>query len=122
MTRPPVRDGTVGLNGLMLLFGKLAVTPAHDPHRNFQSAKVPVSVENSCLDVEEAATPTLSSNFSSARDLDEDVEMVDAFEAPYLRPAGLPTWLTDYGYSWSFGMLNHVDQDVKMVNTWDIDP
>ncbi|KAF8512758.1 hypothetical protein BU17DRAFT_69104 [Hysterangium stoloniferum] len=47
------------------------------------------------------ATLTLSSNFSSAQDLDQDVEMADAFEMPfeaYLRPAGLPTWLTDYGY------------------------
>ncbi|KAF8504183.1 hypothetical protein BU17DRAFT_71624 [Hysterangium stoloniferum] len=40
----------------------------------------------------------------------QDVEMADAFEAPfegYLRPAGLPTWLTDYGYSWYLRMLNH---------------
>ncbi|KAF8512757.1 hypothetical protein BU17DRAFT_69103 [Hysterangium stoloniferum] len=47
----------------------------------------------------------------------QDVEMADAFEAPfegYLRPAGLPTWLTDYGYSWYLRMLNHVGQDVEM--------
>ncbi|KAF8512759.1 hypothetical protein BU17DRAFT_96019 [Hysterangium stoloniferum] len=36
MTRPSsVWDGTVGLNELMLLFGKLTVTPTHDPHHNF---------------------------------------------------------------------------------------
>ncbi|KAF8493500.1 hypothetical protein BU17DRAFT_103845 [Hysterangium stoloniferum] len=71
------------------------------------------------------ATLTLSSNFSSAQDLDQDVEMADAFEMPfeaYLRPAGLPTWLTDYGYFWYLRMLNHVDQDVEMVDAWDIDP
>ncbi|KAF8493501.1 hypothetical protein BU17DRAFT_72599 [Hysterangium stoloniferum] len=56
------------------------------------------------------ATLTFSSDFSSTQDLDQDVEMADAFEAPfegYLRPAGLPTWLTDYGYSWYLRMLNH---------------
>ncbi|KAF8512761.1 hypothetical protein BU17DRAFT_69106 [Hysterangium stoloniferum] len=94
-----VRDGTISLNDLTLLFGKLTVTPTHDPRHNFQPAEVP--------------------------DLDQDVEMADAFEAPfegYLRPAGLPTWLTDYGYSWYLKMLNHVGQDVEMVDAWDIDP
>ncbi|KAF8512764.1 hypothetical protein BU17DRAFT_69109 [Hysterangium stoloniferum] len=86
-----VRDGTISLNHLTLLFGRLTVTPTHDPRHNFQPAEVP--------------------------DLDQDVEMADAFEAPfegYLRPAGLPTWLTDYGYSWYLRMLNHVGQDVEM--------
>ncbi|KAF8504187.1 hypothetical protein BU17DRAFT_101440 [Hysterangium stoloniferum] len=71
------------------------------------------------------ATLTFSSDFSSTQDLDQDVEMADAFGAPfegYLRPAGLPTWLTDYGYSWYLRMLNHVGQDVEMVDAWDIDP
>ncbi|KAF8512765.1 hypothetical protein BU17DRAFT_96025 [Hysterangium stoloniferum] len=172
----------------------LAVTPAHDPHHNFQSAKVPVSAEHSRLDVEEGApkeqnrdqndpapgtteptppthyeveaiidqkwsksqtgeseneaavhvspavsdvstahhgtvhtsapvaTLTFSSDFSSTQDLDQDVEMADAFEAPFeacRRPAGLPTWLTDYGYSWYLRMLNRVNQDVEMVEAWD---
>ncbi|KAF8512760.1 hypothetical protein BU17DRAFT_96020 [Hysterangium stoloniferum] len=194
-TRPSsVRDSTIGLNELTLLFEKLAVTPAHDPHHNFQSAKVPVSAEHSRLDVEEGApkeqnrdqndpapgtteptppthyeveaiidqkwsksqtgeseneaavhvspavsdvstahhgtvhtsapvaTLTFSSDFSSTQDLDQDVEMADAFEAPFeacRRPAGLPTWLTDYGYSWYLRMLNRVNQDVEMVEAWD---